>query len=256
MGLLGNIFGSKKDTLQSNAQGQGPLYSWLGTDMHNHVLPGIDDGSQDVETSLEFLRRYHRLGFRQVIASPHIRYPQFENNREKIKAAFEALENAPGRKEIPVKLVYSAEYYLDEHFLELLNNDQLLPFGDNYLLTELSLGHRSFLDMDQLINKFFEKGLRPILAHPERYLYWNKMPDMFEKLKSRGWLLQVNLMSLLGYYGKPEQKMANHLLDEDLVDFIGTDAHKLKHFDIIAGIDDKLLQKLKSKYLVNNLITV
>ena len=256
MGLLGNIFGGRKDAGQGNAAAYEPLYGWLGTDMHNHVLPGIDDGSPNVETSLEFLRRYHKLGFKQVVASPHIRFPQFENTNDKIKAAYELLESAPGRSEIPVKLVYSAEYYLDEQFLELLNKDRLLTFGGNYLLTELSLGHRSFMDMDQLAVKMFEKGLRPILAHPERYLYWSKQLDMFDKLKSRGWLLQVNLMSLLGYYGKPEQRTANHLLDEDLVDFVGTDAHSLKHFDVIAGADEKIIQKLKSKYLANNLITV
>jgi tyrosine-protein phosphatase YwqE len=94
------------------------------------------------------------------------------------------------------------------------------------------------------------------LAHPERYLYWSKSPDVFHKLKSKGWLLQINLMSLSGYYGKPEQKMANYLLDEDLVDLVGTDAHKVKHFDVIAGIDDKTLNKIKSKYLLNNLITI
>jgi len=254
--LLGNIFGGKKDTGPAGTEAYKPVYAWLATDMHNHILPGIDDGSPDVETSLEFLRRYQALGFRQVVASPHIRYPQFENNNEKIKEAFDRLENAPGRSEIPVQLVYSAEYYLDERFLELLNNDRLMPFGNNYVLTELSLGHRSFLDMDQLATKMFEKGLRPILAHPERYLYWSKSPDVFHKLKSKGWLLQVNLMSLLGYYGKPEQKTANYLFDEDLVDFIGTDAHRLKHFDVIAAIDDKILQKLKSKYLINNLINI
>jgi tyrosine-protein phosphatase YwqE len=224
--------------------------------MHNHVLPGIDDGSPDVATSLEFLKRYHELGFTKVVASPHIRFPQFENNNEKIREAYNRLENAPGRRAIPVELVYSAEYYLDEHFLELLNNDLLLPFAGNYVLTELSLGHRSFLDMDQLATRLFEKNLRPILAHPERYLYWSKSPDVFHKLKSKGWLLQINLMSLSGYYGKPEQKMANYLLDEDLVDLVGTDAHKVKHFDVIAGIDDKTLNKIKSKYLLNNLITI
>jgi len=256
MGLLGNIFGGRKEEGHAASAAYQSVYDWLGTDMHNHVLPGIDDGSPDVETSLEFLRRYHQLGFRQVVASPHMRVPQFHNNNDKIKAAYELLETAPGRSDIPVKLVYSAEYYLDENFIELLDKDLLLPFGGNYVLTELSLGHRSFLDLDHVGLRMFDKGLRPILAHPERYLYWSKNPEVFQKLKSRGWLLQVNLMSLLGYYGKPEQKMATLLLDEDIVDFIGTDVHKIKHFDIIAGIDNKTLQMLKSKYLVNNLFTV
>ncbi|MBS1584300.1 MAG: capsular biosynthesis protein [Bacteroidetes bacterium] len=256
MGLLSSIFGSKTEGGHGDSAAYKPLYDWLGTDMHNHVLPGIDDGSPDVETSLEFLRRYHKLGFRQVVASPHMRFPQFENSNDKIRAAYELLENAPGRNEIPVKLAYSAEYYLDERFLELLERDMLLPFGGNYILTELSLGHRSFLDLDQVAQRMFDKGLRPILAHPERYLYWSKSMETFQKLKSRGWLLQINLMSVLGYYGKVEQRTANYLLDEDIVDFVGTDIHKEKHFDVIAGIDDKILQKLKSKYLINNLFTI
>lgn len=233
-----------------------PLFDWLKVDMHNHILPGIDDGSPDVATSLEFLRRYHQLGFTTVVATSHIRHPLFPNDRKRITDAWEELENAPGRKDIPVKLLFSAEYYIDDLFLDLLMRNELIPFGGGYILAELSLSSRSYMDMEQIAAQLISKGLRPILAHPERYIYWSKSLDMYTRLKSYGWLLQVNLMSLAGYYGKIEQKVAAHLLQEGLVDFVGTDIHRLNHFDVISSIEPKQLELLKNTYLINKIITV
>lgn len=256
MGLLGDFFLKKGKPAERKQTVLPPLYDWLKVDMHNHILPGIDDGSPDIATSLEFLRRYHQLGFTTVVATSHIRHPLFPNNSEIIKNAWQQLEAAPGRQDIPVKLLYSAEYFIDDHFLDLINKNELMPFAGSYILAELSLSSRSYLDMDQIAGQLISKGMHPILAHPERYLYWSKSLDVFQKLKSAGWLLQVNLMSLLGYYGKIEQKVSTHLLQEGLVDFLGTDAHRLTHFDLIGSIEPKQLELLKKTYLINKLLTL
>jgi protein-tyrosine phosphatase len=255
MGFLGDFFTKKKSAVGKQV-GVDPVLNWLKVDIHNHILPGIDDGSPDVETSIEFLKRYHQLGIETVVATSHIRHPLFPNNNDSIKRAWELLESAPGRQDIPVKLLYSAEYFIDDHFLDILTNDELMPFGGGYVLAELSLSSRSYLDMEQIAAQLISKGIQPILAHPERYLYWSKSVDMFHKLKSYGWLLQLNMMSLAGYYGKIEQKVGMQLLDEGLVDLLGTDAHKLQHFDVIASIDDKLMEQLKRKYFLNKILNV
>jgi tyrosine-protein phosphatase YwqE len=255
MGLFGDFF-LKKGNKETKGEIKAPLYDWLKVDMHNHILPGIDDGSPDVATSLEFLRRYHQLGFTTVVATSHIRHPLFPNNRDIIKNAWQQLESAPGRQEIPVKLLHSAEYFIDDHFLDLLMKDELMPFAGGYVLAELSLSSRSYLDMDQIAGQLISKGMHPILAHPERYLYWSKSPETFQKLKQSGWLLQVNLMSLLGYYGKIEQKVSMQLLQDGMVDFVGTDAHKLNHFDVLSSIDNKQLEFLKKTYLLNKILTI
>jgi tyrosine-protein phosphatase YwqE len=253
MGLFGDLFTKKKSAAGKQAT-IDPVFNWLKVDMHNHILPGIDDGSPDVNTSLEFLRRYQQLGFETVIATSHIRHPLFPNSSSIIRDAWERLESAPGRQQIPVKLHYSAEYFIDDHFLDLVTSSDLMPFGGRYLLTELSLSSRSYLDMEHIAARLIEKGLQPILAHPERYLYWSKSFDMFHKLKSYGWLLQLNLMSLAGHYGKIECKVASQLLSEGLVDLLGTDIHRLQHFDVIASIDPKQIDQLKKMYFINKLL--
>jgi protein-tyrosine phosphatase len=162
MGIFGDFFIKKKRVVERVPGLQ--KFDWLGVDIHNHLLPGIDDGSPDVTTSLAFLRRYAELGFNTVVASSHIRNPLFPNTRDTIRAAWEQLESAPGRSEIPVRLLYTAEYFIDDHFLDILAKDELMPFGGGYILAELSLSSRSYLDMEQIAGQLRSKGLQPILA--------------------------------------------------------------------------------------------
>lgn len=228
---------------------------WMQTDMHCHILPGIDDGAPDVEASLELLQQYNAMGIDRFIATPHVKQSMFPNTPDTIRAAWDQLAEACLKKGINVHIQYSAEYYLDEGFLEALRTDKLLPFPGNYILIEVSFSRRPMIDLGDVARSLMDKGFFPILAHPERYRYWYKNLNKFETLKTQGWLLQVNLLSLAGYYGSTEQKMARILLDNELVDFIGTDTHRPDHlYHIESAGRDPWVQRASEIYLMNKFL--
>jgi len=249
--VLRNIF-RRKPKAEHVAHPNG--LQWLGVDIHNHILPGIDDGSPDVDSSLEMLRKYEYLGIKKIIATPHIKSEQFFNTRESIREAYDILMPHVRENNINVEVLISAEYYIDEHFLTLLNNDELMPLPGNYLLLEVSIGRKSFLDLKHIGETLIKKGYFPILAHPERYLYWQKNLTYFEELKASGWLLQINLLSLAGYYGEIERRTGEKLIEADLVDFVGTDCHRTTHLEILEDNCDELYSKLSNKYLLNKFL--
>lgn len=235
--------------------GGGFRLDWMQTDMHCHILPGIDDGSPDVETSIALLQQYTAMGIDRFIATPHVNQHMFPNTPDTIKAAWEKLAAACLEKGMVVHIQYSAEYYLDEGFLEALRNDQLLPLPGNYVLIEVSFSRRPMVDLGDVARSVMDKGYFPILAHPERYRYWYKNINKFETLKTQGWLLQVNLLSLAGYYGGTEQKMARILLDNELIDFIGTDTHKADHlYHIASSGKDPWMKRAREIYLMNKFL--
>lgn len=235
--------------------GAGFRLDWMQTDMHCHILPGIDDGAPDVESSLALLEKYLSMGIDRFVATPHIKQSMFPNTPATIHAAWEQLAQACLDKGMNLHLQYAAEYYLDEGFLEALQNNTVLPLPGNYLLIEVSFSRRPLIDLADIARSVLDKGYFPILAHPERYRYWYKNINKFETLKTQGWLLQVNLLSLAGYYGSPEQKMARILLDNELIDFIGTDTHRPDHlFHIESAGKDPWVQRASETYLMNKFL--
>ncbi|QEC52125.1 protein-tyrosine phosphatase [Anseongella ginsenosidimutans] len=250
-----SLFRRRSEEGEVREAGSGFRLDWMQTDMHCHILPGIDDGAPDVEASIALLEQYNSMGIDRFIATPHVKQSMFPNTPATIRAAWERLAEACIRKGINVHIQYSAEYYLDEGFLEALRSDQLLPLPGNYLLIEVSFSRRPMIDLGEVARSVMDKGFFPILAHPERYRYWYKNLNKFETLKSQGWLLQVNLLSLAGYYGSPEQKMARILLDNELVDFIGTDTHKPDHlYHIESSGKDPWVQRASEIYLMNKFL--
>lgn len=235
--------------------GQGFSLEWMQTDMHCHILPGIDDGAPDVEASIALIRQYNAMGIDRFIATPHVKSNMFPNTPDTIRRSWELLGEECIRQGINVHIQYSAEYYLDEGFLEALNRNQLLPFPGNYLLIEVSFSRRPMIDLGDVARSVMDKGFFPILAHPERYRYWYKNIKKFETLKTQGWLLQINLLSLAGYYGGTEQKMARILLDNELADFVGTDTHRPEHLEQIRSSGkDPWMQRLGGMYLMNKFL--
>ena len=207
-------------------------FSFIGTDIHSHLIPKIDDGCINIDNSLNCIRRLKEMGFVKIVTTPHIMGGVYPNTPDVINTGLAYLKQALTEAKIDVVIEAAAEYKIDELFTEYLANDNLLTFGDNYVLIELSFVAPP-VNLEEIIFSMRTKGYKPILAHPERYRYWNDKFQKFEYLKSLGCLLQLNLMSLVGQYGLPSKTMAHKLLNNNLVDFLGTDLHR---FDDITTL--------------------
>jgi tyrosine-protein phosphatase YwqE len=226
-----------------------PLYSgfsWLAQDIHSHILPGLDDGSPDVKTSLQLLQSLSDAGIHKFICTPHVIGDMYRNTPETINQALSKLRNAVQQNGMSMEINAGAEYMLDDHFLELLRKKEpLMKLTKNYILTELSYSTAP----EKLEKISFEININnylPLMAHPERYPYYHKNYDAYYRLKELGFLLQVNLLSLTGYYGKNVAKAAKFILENKLADFVGTDLHHFNHLNVLT--DTKSIS-LFEKYL-------
>jgi len=235
-----NFFRSKKIT---------PLYrgfSWLAQDIHSHILPGIDDGSPDIETSLQLLQSLSDAGINKFICTPHVIGDMYRNTPQTINDALEKLKKALDQNGMSMEISAAAEYMMDDHFLELLRNKQpLMKLAKNYILTELSYSTAP----EKLEKISFEINInnyQPLMAHPERYPYYHNNYDAYYRMKELGFLLQVNLLSLTGYYGKNVAKAAKFILENKLADFVGTDLHHFNHLNVLT--DTKSIE-IFEKYL-------
>lgn len=228
-------------------------FSSLKVDMHSHLIPGIDDGAQTMEDSLVLLRRLSELGYKKVITTPHVMADFYRNTPEIINNGLELLKKELVRNNINIEIEASAEYYLDEAFEVKLEKETILPLGENYLLFELSFINypQSFFE---IVEKIKAKGYKPILAHPERYGYLGGAIENYERIKKAGCDLQLNVLSLTGYYGKQCQRVAEELVANQLIDFLGTDLHHHKHADMLFSAlnTSSTLKKLLAGYPLKN----
>ncbi len=227
--------------------------AFLGVDMHSHLLPGLDDGSQDVEDSVSFIKELYQLGYQKFICTPHIISDLYPNNRGTIKPAYELLKQRLLDEKVPVEIQFSAEFMVNIDFEEVISKNELLPFGDNYLLIEMSYLAAS-PNIREVIFELIMKGYKPILAHPERYNYYHHNVESLEDFREAGCLLQVNLLSLTGYYGKSVKKVAEHLIRQKMVSFAGTDLHHERHLALLQKLaaDQKILELLHEIEWKNN----
>ena len=218
------------------------------TDIHCHIVPGIDDGSPDVKTSVELIERMKGWGINRIIASPHVTQEAFENTPETITQALALLKSELDACGINIELSHSAEYRIDEYFLTQLDKGNIVPLPGNYLLVENSFLQEPW-NIDQLLFDLKVRGYKPILAHPERYFYYyGSKRSRYDEIHGVGTLFQINLLSLAGYYGKDEKMIAEYLLEKGYVDFIGTDLHRHAHADAIeAYLVSKDYRKIASK---------
>lgn len=234
MGILGRLFG-KKERLLEPAD-----ISRLKVDLHSHLIPDIDDGSQTIEDSMDMIRRLHEMGYRKVITTPHVMSDFYKNTPEIILNGLDLLKGAIKAEKLDMEIEASAEYYLDDMFEDLLERDEILPFGGakKYLLFELPfVGEPA--NMSRAIFNMQLKGYRPILAHPERYGYWERDFDKYDELHDKGVLLQLNLNSLSGYYGPEAKRASKYLIEKGMVSFLGTDCHRMDHLDVYSKITCK-----------------
>lgn len=195
------------------------------TDYHSHLLPGVDDGVQTADESLEILRLYEQLGIREVWFTPHI-MEDIPNTTAGLRNRFEQFQKQYTGN---IHLHLAAEYMLDNLFKERLAHRDLLPIGEegNHLLVETSYFNPP-MDLYGMMEKIKSAGFIPVLAHPERYVYMDK--DNYREFKGRQIKFQLNLFSLYGMYGNNVQRKAKWLQDNHFYNYKGTDTHNVDVF--------------------------
>lgn len=194
-------------------------------DIHCHILPGVDDGAPDMETSRAMIRDAYEQGVRYIIATPHYRPEMFEPSMKKVIRVYHELRDYA--EEVGIGLRLGCEYYRNEQMIRHLDK-KLRPtmLGSRYVLTEFSTND-SFVTIRNYIYELLTKGYRPIVAHVERYFCCQE-PERIQELKKLGTQIQINADSVLGYEGYTIKKFCASLMKDDLVDFIGSDAHNLE----------------------------
>lgn len=208
-------------------------------DIHAHLLPGIDDGAKTIQDSLTLIQGMQALGIDQFIATPHVMTAVWENTRAGIEAKYAATALELNQGNHAIDLRAAAEYLMDGNFLNLLHREPLLTLKDNYVLVEMSYLSAPI----QLYDIIFEiqlEGYKPVLAHPERYLFYHQNTREFHKLKQQGCLFQLNLLATVGYYGAHVAQAAETILQKGMYDFVGTDVHHLNH---LKGLSQRIRTK-------------
>lgn len=244
-----NIFHRKKENNQL-------FYS---TDVHCHILPGVDHGSQNVEQSIEMLRAERDMGITRVILTSHVTAETFENTPDTLRPAFEILKQAVAQTEdiSHMQLYLSAEYRMDEFWDKQYTLGNQIAMPGNYILMENSF-HQELLGLDELLFDLKVKGYKPILAHPERYIYYAQRKQRLEQLHNTGTKFQVNLLSLAGYFGQHCRETALWLVKHGMVDMLGSDMHGMEHVKVIQDyINSKEWRKLVPQiqgHIINDLV--
>jgi protein-tyrosine phosphatase len=227
-------------------------YSGIVVDMHSHVLPGIDDGAKNVEESVALVRKMMALGIKKIIATPHIMADYYKNTPETINNALNILKAELEKENIDIEIEAAAEHYFDETFEDRIRKNDLMVMGGNYVLFEFSFISQP-PNVIPSLQKLNDLGYKPILAHPERYPYLDI--DQLKTLRDWGTALQINTISLTGYYGKDAKKMAENLIDNQLVDFISSDMHHLRHAEAFKhALRMPYLEKVMFDYPLRNIM--
>jgi tyrosine-protein phosphatase YwqE len=215
-------------------------------DIHNHILPGIDDGAKTVEDSIELIKGFSDIGVKKFIATPHIMHNYYPNDYDTINTAHKKVQDyllKEGMKDVSLDM--SAEHMIDANFDYLLEKEKVMPLRNRYLLIEMSYLQPP-INFDEAIQNIASHRYFPILAHPERYSFLHLNSSKFQKYKKSGILFQMNLLSLGQFYGKDVQKKAHKLLESGLIDYVASDVHNLQQLQSIKELQlsGKLLKLL------------
>jgi len=227
-------------------------YSTIMVDMHSHVLPGIDDGAQTPEDSIVLIKKMMELGIKKIIATPHIMADYYKNTPETINAALDILKAELKKENMDIVVEAAAEHYFDESFEAMVNEQRLMTIGNKYVLFEFSFINQP-PNAFPVVQKLKDLGYKPILAHPERYLYIDI--DHFRTLHEWGLSFQLNTISLTGYFGRDVKKLAENLVDQQLIDFISSDMHHLRHAEAFkAALRMPYVERLLFDYPLKNIM--
>jgi len=227
--------------------------SELKTDLHSHLIPGIDDGAKDIEHSIKLIKGIKSLGYQKIITTPHTMSDYYKNTPEIILKGLQTVKSKIKELNIEIEIEASSEYFLDHHFMRLIEQDRLLPIAGEYILFELSFMSEPKL-LGEAIFQLQLKGFKPILAHVERYTYWHQNYGKFQELKDKGVFFQLNINALAGVYGESTKLAAEHMIDANHYEFIGSDCHHEGHLELMKKSIQlpKLHQIIESNKLLNS----
>jgi tyrosine-protein phosphatase YwqE len=241
---LSNLFRSDKSS--------GNSFAWLHADMHSHLLPGIDDGSPDMGTSLELIKGFQALGYKKIITTPHILWEIYPNTTDIILRKLDEVRTEITKAGIDMEFNAAAEYFIDDHFAEEVKAKvPLLTISRNMVLVEFSMVIMP-MDLQQVLFEMQMQNYQPVLAHPERYTYLSSKKEFFDELKDAGCFFQLNLLSLSGHYGSEVQKLAEYLLKKNYYDLAGTDLHNSRHLSLLQKIPTSQLKKIQQSGTIKN----
>lgn len=230
-----------------------PTMTKLVADMHCHLVPMVDDGSKSVEETISCLHTMQSLGYKKVYITPHFNFPRYPNHEDDILRRFDKLKEEVEKRRADEGLTIelagvAGEYRVDDGFPEKIKNDSFLKIAGKYVLIELSL-HQRRLGVPQTVFDMQMKGYEIILAHPERYPYYSKHSQELAELKNAGVYFQLNFPSISGFYGDGAQRRALDYLENDWVDFLGSDMHNTLYAQAAGdGSHDKTLRNVMGQY--------
>lgn len=197
-------------------------------DMHCHILPGMDDGADSAGESIELITEALNSGTDAMLATPHYLNPRQcsrNNNRDTILCAFRELKSLLKENNVPVSLYLGAETLLTPYFEEFYSESDIITVNrTDYILVEFPFDERISVVLRH-IDFLFSLGLIPIIAHPERYMFFQSSPNDVRSVLNRGCIFQLNKGSPTGKYGAAAQKLSVWLLDNDFVHIIASDCH-------------------------------
>lgn len=213
-------------------------------DIHSHVIPAVDDGSASVEETFEMIKEAKQVGFTDIILTSHFLLNHYETEANELIFWKDKLQEVLNKQAINIKLHSGMEIYISNQMEELIKNKRLLTLANSrYMLMELPMGS-TIQYLDHVLYFLESIGIKPIIAHPERYKCVQDDPDIVQEYKDKGALIQCNYASILGIYGNNAKKTVKKLLKSGYVDFLGSDCHKQKQIYTIIPEAEKKIKKI------------
>ena len=225
-------------------------------DIHSHIIPNVDDGARSVEETFNILKEAQEAGFTDVILTSHFLLNYYETNAQELIFWKEKLQEVLKKQGTKINLHSGMEIYITNQMEELLENKKILTLANSrYMLIELPLA-TNVKYFDYVVYYLEAKGIKPIIAHPERYKCVQKDPDIVEEYIEKGCLIQCNYGSIVNLYGREAEKTIKTLLKKNQVHFLGSDVHREKGTYLIILDAIKKIRKIIGENKINELTTI
>lgn len=229
-------------------------FAVLSTDMHCHLLPGVDDGSSNFNETVSCLKAMASVGYKKIYFTPHFQahYPNVEDDIQRRFAELKRMIDKLGDPSLPEVAGISGEYRFDPQFARQPGKDKVLPLPGKRLLCEFSLHFSNYMPIETFA-EYIRLGYTLILAHPERYPYLGLHSKEIETMKSMGILFQINVLSLNGFYGEAARKKGFDYIDHGMVEYLGTDTHNMRYISaLLETAENKEVLKMLDKHTFLN----